>query len=157
MELFFSNWYPGPILLSSFLISPSYYILAFILTTFHSSKFHNVTRAYGSYLLNIETGPCFFSSSFVIEENWFLSFFLFISFFFPNDSFKEFFKMNGLPLFLTVILFPRDTHNTSYYIRSTFVQQIIPKFKKFSFPILHRSHPYSIIHHSVLNSPYYRH
>lgn len=82
MELFFSNWYPGPILLSSFLISPSYYILAFILTTFHSSKFHNVTRAYGSYLLNIETGPCSFSSSFVIEENWFLSFFLFISFFF---------------------------------------------------------------------------
>lgn len=116
MELFFSNWYPGPILLSSFLISPSYYILAFILTTFHSSKFHNVTRAYGSYLLNIETGPCFFSSSFVIEENWFLSFFLFISFFFPNDSFKEFFKTNGLPLFLTVILFPRDTNNTSYYV-----------------------------------------
>lgn len=116
MELFFSNWYPGPILLSSFLISPSYYILAFILTTFHSSKFHNVTRAYGSYLLNIETGPCFFSSSFVIEENWFLSFFLFISFFFPNDSFKEFFKTNGLPLFLTVILFPRDTNNMSYYI-----------------------------------------
>lgn len=116
MELFFSNWYPGPILLSSFLISPSYYILAFILTTFHSSKFHNVTRAYGSYLLNIETGPCFFSSSFVIEENWFLSFFLFISFFFPNDSFKEFFKTNGLPLFLTVVLFPRDTNNTSYYV-----------------------------------------
>lgn len=116
MELFFSNWYPGPILLSSFLISPSYYILAFILTTFHSSKFHNVTRAYGSYLLNIETGPCFFSSSFVIEENWFLSFFLFISFFFPKNSFKEFFKTNGLPLFLTVILFPRDTNNTSYYI-----------------------------------------
>lgn len=53
----------------AFLISPSYYILAFILTTFHSSKFHNVTRAYGSYLLNIETGPCSFSSSFVIEEN----------------------------------------------------------------------------------------
>lgn len=116
MELFFSNWYPGPILLSSFLILPSYYILAFILTTFHSSKFHNVTRAYGSYLLNIETGPCSFSSSFVIEENWFLSFFLFISFFFPNDSFKEFFKTNGLPLFLTVILFPRDTHNRSYYV-----------------------------------------